>query len=236
MNKMEKHKRAKEKKFPFIDIGYVPFFANSELQTTSEIDIKKVFADIRKGKEDLYDDEAMHSAIAEKNIEKVKKFEKEIYKYDEQIFLGIKKLTGLEFEKTESGFLKNIHVAITDCGTKFWVNPLTIGIGFEIDEFLGVLFHQILHRLFISNKIPEKNIFKKMFPNEHRLIRENVLVHAILKYIYLNILKQPNRLKKDIQISKKTVLFDNVKVKYSRVWEIVNELGYENIIKDFKKL
>ena len=52
-----------------------------------------------------------------------------------------------------------------------------------------------------------------------------MLVHAILKYIYLDVLKDKDRLEKNIQTSEKHSTDD-----YIRAWKIVSDCDYRKII------
>jgi len=69
-----------------------------------------------------------------------------------------------------------------------------------------------------------------MFPDEKMLIQNHILLHAIHKSIYLDILKDKSRLEREKQILKEIKATD-----YVRSWEIVEERGHENIINEFKE-
>jgi hypothetical protein len=56
-------------------------------------------------------------------------------------------------------------------------------------------------------------------------------VHAIHKAIYLDVLKAPERLERDIEDCKK---FDKKANSYVAAWDYVEKHGYENIIKQLK--
>jgi hypothetical protein len=60
-------------------------------------------------------------------------------------------------------------------------------------------------------------------------VRKHVIVHAILKHIYLDILAEPNRLKENMESCKKHKTND-----YVRSWEITDELDYMEVIEMFK--
>ena len=68
-----------------------------------------------------------------------------------------------------------------------------------------------------------------MFPEETSSVKSHVVVHSVLKYIYLDILRDKERLERNINNSKKHSTND-----YIRAWEIVEKDGYIEIIKKFK--
>ena len=69
-----------------------------------------------------------------------------------------------------------------------------------------------------------------MFPNENELARNHIITHATLKFIYLDILKDKERLAKNIERSSKSSFPE-----YPRAWKIVEEKGYRELINYFKE-
>jgi hypothetical protein len=119
-----------------------------------------------------------------------------------------------------------------------WFNafsePLVIGVMREPDEFIDTLAHELLHRLLTDNTTSPKdallaNRWEKLF-GETDSFNETVHipVHAVLKHIYLDILKQPERLERDIEHTKNDP-------PYKAAWDYVNGHDYMHIIELLKQ-
>ncbi len=110
-------------------------------------------------------------------------------------------------------------------------SPMIISSTKTPDEFVDILTHELLHRLISDSKqkIPAKDILLKLFPTETMLCRNHVVVHAVLKKIYLEFLKVPQRLAIVKEHDKKSP-------DYLRAWEIVDEQGEDDIIAKFRQL
>ena len=80
----------------------------------------------------------------------------------------------------------------------------------------------------IQNVVAGK-IFLEMFPNENELIRNHIITHSVLKFIYLDLLKDKEQLEINIEKSSKSSFPE-----YKRAWEIVEEMGYKELIAEFK--
>lgn len=92
--------------------------------------------------------------------------------------------------------------------------------------------HEILHFFLTANSIlPEISpfkIIKEMFPIENNAQTiSHIILNAILKYIYLDVLKDNDRLLKD---KERDCRYEN----YKKAWDIVEEKGYMEIINEFK--
>ena len=110
-------------------------------------------------------------------------------------------------------------------------NPLTISTKMDVNRFPNTLTHELIHRLGSFNRqgVDGSKIQREMFPEENKVVAYHVVVHAVHKHLYLNVLKEPARLEEDTQRLKNIHAED-----YVRSWEIVEERGYENIISAFK--
>ena len=112
-------------------------------------------------------------------------------------------------------------------GTKAnFSNPLTIGYRKNIDLAFDILTHELIH-CYISQSISElrKKIddFYAEYPNESRLTQNHIMVHAIHEHIF----RQTNRLGElEADITACQSASD-----YARSWEIVKQVGYQEIIK-----
>jgi len=71
------------------------------------------------------------------------------------------------------------------------------------------------------------DFFEKVYPDHNQRTRNHILVHAGHKHLYLNVLKEPRRLTRDIASCKDAP-------DYAKAWEIVEERGYQKIIDEFK--
>ena len=158
--------------------------------------------------------------------ERVKKYKEEWAKYENKILDGICKSLGLNFSQNI------IDVRIVSGNDRQFSNPVVIKSGFEPDEFIESLSHELIHRLFSDNvqNVVAGKIFLEMFPDKNELARNHIITYATLKFIYLDILKEKERLAKNIERSSKSSF-----PKYSRAWKIVEEKGYGELINDFKE-
>ncbi len=161
----------------------------------------------------------------EKILERVKKYEGEWVKYESVILSGICDILNLNFERNI------IDVHIVSGNPRQFSNPIVIKSGFEPDEFVDILTHELIHVLFQDNiDIFPAQILDEMFSNETKAVKNHVLTHATLKFIYLDILADFSRLQRNILNSKKHSSPD-----YTRAWEIVENSGYQELIENLKK-
>jgi hypothetical protein len=107
--------------------------------------------------------------------------------------------------------------------------PLILHTLREPDSFIDALSHELLHRLFTDNtqNIPYGEIIKKMYPEEVMMVRNHVVIFAVLKYLFLDVLKEPHRLERKVRFHQKSP-------PYKRAWEIVESQDYREIINSFK--
>lgn len=136
---------------------------------------------------------------------------------------GLCNITELKFNRDV------IDVYIVSVNPRQFSNPIIIKSGFEPDEFIDTLTHELIHRLLVLNKIKKTAIVNKQYMDESATTQNHILVHALLQYIYLDILKDSVRLEKNILRSKNHNTND-----YSRAWETVEKEGYKKIINEFK--
>lgn len=142
-----------------------------------------------------------------------------------QILSALQKITGLTF------YQNVIDVYLVGGWHRAFSDPLVISIKIEGETFVDVLTHELIHRLLTDNK-QDKNggvWCKKNYPDiADPAVSNHILVHAIHKEIYLNVLKRPDRLAADIEKCE-------VKPAYKEAWEIVEKEGYMNIVNKFKE-
>lgn len=159
----------------------------------------------------------------EEEIEKkVESYKAAWISYEEKILKGISDILELEF------FQDIIDVYIVGRAQSF-SDPMIVASTFEPDEFIDVLTHELLHRLLTDNtkKLNVVKIWSEMFPRKERLTRNHIILYAVHKYLYLEVLKEEQRFKQDIERTKNP--------EYKDAWNIVEEEGYEKIIDQFKK-
>lgn len=117
-------------------------------------------------------------------------------------------------------------------------DPVIIGIKSTPDEFIDTLTHELLHRLLtIDNTKLDLNEkgdtltveWSKLFGENHSW---NTLIHipvyAVLKSIYVDVLKDIKRLDRDIQNHQK---YED----YKKAWDYVEKNDYKEIISKLKK-
>ena len=113
---------------------------------------------------------------------------------------------------------------------------MVIGIRLEPDLFVDILTHELLHRLLTDNQsaLPRNKVvdeWRKLFGQNHPPVTLNhIPVHAIHKSIYLDLLKAPQRLQRDI-----TRCQAHGDTDYVKAWEYVEKAGYQEIIEQLKK-
>ncbi|MCF7865344.1 MAG: hypothetical protein K9M11_02455 [Candidatus Pacebacteria bacterium] len=144
-------------------------------------------------------------------------------KEETQILNALQQITGLTF------FQNSIDVYLVGGWHRAFSDPVVISIKIEGEAFVDVLTHELIHRLLTDNK-QDKNggiWCKKNYPEiEDPAVSNHILVHAIHKEIYLDVLGRPDRLAADIEKCE-------VKLAYKEAWNIVEREGYKNIIKSF---
>lgn len=173
-------------------------------------------------KEDvLADDDWMQKRVAEYN-KAWKPFEKKI-------------LTGL-CNTLDLSYRQNIIDVYIAPWFRAFSDPLVIGVIQDPDLFVDSLTHELTHRLLTDNTtIPHETMllepWQKLFGKSHSFgTIVHIPVHAVNKAIYLDVLNEPRRLKRDIANNKKYEAED-----YIAAWDYVEEHDYEEIIEKLKK-
>lgn len=109
--------------------------------------------------------------------------------------------------------------------------PLTMCIYDKLDASIDSLTHELIHRLFTDGKNLEEStrswnyIFRK-YRKEPHTTKIHIPLHAIHEHIYMTFFGE-KRLKRDIK-------WISYLPDYRRSWKIVQEEGYQNIIKEFR--
>lgn len=158
----------------------------------------------------------------------VRKYIKAWKPYEQKILHGMCELLDLEFKQNV------IDVYIAPWFFAF-SDPLVIGVTSKPDRFIDILTHELLHRLLTDNtvvnsKSPLADEWKRLFgkqPSFTALV--HIPVHAVQKAIILDILREPKRLKRDIEHHQN----GNHKP-YIDSWNYVESHDYRRIIEDLK--
>ena len=146
---------------------------------------------------------------------------------EETILTGMQKIFGLRFYKP----IIDVSLAPAFVPKS---KPLIINFRSESDQFVDILTHELLHNLFTDNQYVQHHIYTdlisrwtELFGKRDRVELVHIPVHAGLKAIYLDVLKEPYRLKRDIKDCQQWEA-------YKAAWEYVEQHDYKKIIEDFK--
>lgn len=157
-------------------------------------------------------------------LEFMKKAEKRWEKYEDKILPEISNLTSLSWKED---FIYCFMVG--DC--RPFPFPLTLPVFKNVDDFVDVLTHELIHRFFVPESIKKRvkkvwEFSNSKYSEESLVTRMHIWVYAFHSSIYLRFFSK-ERIKRNIQrVSRPD---------YKRAWEIVQEQGYKNIIKEFTK-
>lgn len=158
-------------------------------------------------------------------LKRINEYKQEWVKSGDKRLSGICDIMGFKFRRNV------IDVYIISGISRQLSDPIVIKSGFTPDEFVDTLTHELIHKLFEDNvkKFPIA-ILKEMFPNETETTRNHVITYSVLKYIYLDVLKDQSRLERNKEKSRKHSTND-----YIRAWEIIEKEGYLNLIDSIKR-
>ena len=163
--------------------------------------------------------------FSEKNVlERIEAQKKEWNILELVIVKGLQELLELTFFETR------IPVYIVPAYRGAFSDPIVMSSLVLPDVFPDILSHELIHRLVTHNaeKIRWKKAVHAVLPDVTKpKVYNHVLVHAFHSALYLDILKDPKRLERDIQSSEKWPA-------YREAWRIVRERGYKELISEFK--
>jgi len=155
---------------------------------------------------------------------RIKKYKEVWSEFEKYILQGICDFFQLSFVETV------IEVYVVSGNHRGFSNPLVISSKYNEDELLIILTHELIHRLLEGNQI---RIKKDYFPGLPVLTRNHIIVHAALKYIYIDILDRQDLLLLNKKQSEKSISLGYPE--YNIAWEIVEEKGYMNLKEGYKK-
>ncbi len=142
---------------------------------------------------------------------------------ERDIVVGVQNISGLNFYQNliDVYFVSGFNGALSD--------PMVISLKFEGDRLVDVLTEEIIHRLLTDN-VQKKNgsiWARNNYPDQtDKMVTNHILVNAIHKEIYLNVLESPDRLKRHIDSLNSP--------SYKTAWDIVEKEGHLNIIRKFR--
>lgn len=138
----------------------------------------------------------------------------------QQIISGLVDMLGLQFAELE------IPVYAVGFG-RAHSDPLVVPSNFNEFELVNVATHELIHRLlsFNTQGFNEDVSSPKLFSDKPSSVAVHVVVHALLQFVYLDILQEPQRLDLDKEKSSG---------EYKEAWDIVDAEGYKQIIEKVK--
>ena len=149
---------------------------------------------------------------------------------EQKIMTGMTETVGLSFAQN----IIDVYIAPW---FRAFSDPMIIGVIYSPDEFIDHLTHELLHRLLTDNTtLPYQTQmlteWQKLFNlhNHNFGLIVHIPVHAIHKAIYLDILKAPDRLKRNVVNCNKYNATD-----YIKAWDYVEQHGYKQIIEQLKE-
>lgn len=95
--------------------------------------------------------------------------------------------------------------------------------------------HEVAHRLLTDNSKMTSSLDRKILKTWKELFGEDhawntlvhIPVHALLEYIFVDVLDEPERLERDIELCKQHP-------PYADAWTYVQSEGYQNILKKLR--
>jgi hypothetical protein len=100
-------------------------------------------------------------------------------------------------------------------------DPLVVSV--NSTNYHDVIIHELIHRLLTHNTshYNEDVDSPKLFPDVSELCARHIVVHAVSAWVYLDVLKRPDRLQADK---------DECVGEYRQAWNIVEKVGYQEIM------
>jgi hypothetical protein len=149
-------------------------------------------------------------------------------KYEKQVLDGMCNILGVSFYRPV------IDVSLAP----YFVphsNPLIINFRYEPDKFVDILAHELIHVLLTDNNVHQSNsvepklnlisVWTELFGRHDIFTLAHIPVYAIHKQLYLDVLKAPERLERDIAAKQ-----SETGKAYAEAWEYVNQRDYAEIV------
>lgn len=152
--------------------------------------------------------------------------------YEPKILPALKIILGVSFRQS----IIDVHTAP---GIRDMSDPLIMNFTTDADEFIDRLTHELIHKLLTDNTAYSLNDtnkptwlgdeWQKLFGEHDFDTLVHIPVHAMHKHIYLDVLKEPERLARDLASTADSK-------PYAEAWKYVKDHDYMKIIADLKKL
>jgi len=152
----------------------------------------------------------------------IKKVQKLWRKDEKKVLLELSKISHLDWKS------KFIYCYVVGRCRPF-SDPLTMPVYEKHpDYFIDILTHELIHNLFIQNFKRMKRswqYFYRKYKKETERTKHHILLHAIHSHIYLKFYGE-KRLKRNVSFPIRD---------FKKSWQIVQNEGYKNIIREFIK-
>jgi hypothetical protein len=156
--------------------------------------------------------------------EKIEGYQRLWSEHEKKILDGIQELSGLRFNE------KIIDVYVVHGFHRAFSDPLVMSSKYEGAEFVDVLTHEIIHRLFTDNTAGQdvSAWVRSRFPDvDDKKAIDHIMVHALHEAIYREVLDDERRLEADVIKSQR---FPG----YKLAWKKVAEAGCKNLLAEFR--
>ncbi|MEX2008449.1 MAG: hypothetical protein WD850_03100 [Candidatus Spechtbacterales bacterium] len=143
---------------------------------------------------------------------------------EERLLAGMQEVTGLTF------FENRIPVYVVGSYEGAFSDPIVISSRTDSDWFVDVLTHELIHRLgdYNTQGVKAEVVTVGLFSDiTDSTILRHVFVHAVHAHLYLEVLGDANRLKRDVERGEEPP-------EYREAWNVVEQTGYQNILNDFR--
>lgn len=154
----------------------------------------------------------------------VERYNKSWSRYETKILTAMCEVLDLEFKQNI------IDAYVAPFGNSF-SDPMVISTKYKTERFIEVFTHEVAHRLLTDNSKITSSLDKKILNTWRELFGEehtwntlvHIPVHALLEYIFIDVLDEPERLERDIELCKQYP-------PYADAWTYVQSEGYRNIL------
>lgn len=159
--------------------------------------------------------------------QKTEIFVDEWNKTEKEVLQGLSDALSLEFQRN----VIDVHIV---SGIPYsFSNPIVLKSGYDPKDFVDVVTHELVHALLQQNNTIASwdcvNWIKELFPDESSVVRNHLVVHAVLMYLYKDVLGDDERLQKN---KERSLAHDTDE--YTKAWEIIEEYGYQKFLEDHK--
>ncbi len=120
-----------------------------------------------------------------------------------------------------------VDVALVSTFPRTFSNPIIVGVTksdnslVSAEEFICRLTHELIHK---AGRYPIQK-YRDLFPLETQVTADHIFVHALLKYIFTDVLQRQDLLLLNRELSIKHSTDD-----YHKAWNIVDDMGYMNLL------